>query len=822
MEGQDGLAEEQRSPIEYDERFDFDCPQFTDFANEAEVDEWSEVQNEDGFFAVRSEKGVDVPDEWLQNLQGSSMVGIVPQTPIEEGEEDEEEVEEVEEKSPEDGEITHGTGLDTGPNLEPSEIIVDEIKLPVSADKAKRILGSPQTPPEMRALEHESHQEEILKIAPEKDPKVPKTLPLQRSRTASTESSSTKEKKQLPSYLQPTRTSVNRARKMSAEAQAAADAAEASRAVRKEKARKAATSHVPKPRATSFRPSLKRLTEPHTPLFSTSNRRKKEPVPSSTTQELQKIAEEARKKREEDEAHQRKLQKMKEGDGSRKPDQHKPLTRPESPNLQIHKRVGKEAPHKKQADVKAKKERATASKRGPVKLTRPKEFNFATDKRVHHHAHEDLTETRSPFESMASKVHKFSHKTPARFRAHREVECPEPEPVKLTEPQEIRFATDGRPRKPKVKSSQEIEEAEMKKFKPFKARPVPENILHSSGELGVPKVEKKAPAVAIGFNFRTDERAHSRRRSVDVTNKGDKSIAKDAPRRPTSTKSAGPMMYQLTKVQPFNFMTDCRATRKPPTPSSSKEEEEVSKSQSFKARRMPDFSKVPSEVQHQVQKREIVQAEPFELRSLKRHEEAQRKFQEDLKRQQEEEERSRSFKARPISYSEAHPEIIPSEKPLTEPHTPMTLKRSLTLQEEKQRRLQEEQERKAVQNAFHARPLPRSTFQKDFSPERPHMVTGVLDVKLHSDGRAIHRAEFERELQMKEKLKEEEALRECERKQKEEVDATKEYRKSLVHKPRPVPDYSRPTLGANPPQPPQRLTEPESPNFMLNKRYPKI
>lgn len=106
---------------------------------------------------------------------------------------------------------------------------------------------------------------------------------------------------------------------------------------------------------------------------------------------------------------------------------------------------------------------------------------------------------------------------------------PEPFVPKLTEP-ESPLLHQSRPR-PKTFLSREEEEAKiMAEIQPFKARPLnqkagtfvfgrrmPVNImltrspfvqvLHSSGDLGVPKVPKPKLTEAVGFNFRTEQRA---------------------------------------------------------------------------------------------------------------------------------------------------------------------------------------------------------------------------------------------------------------------------------------------------------------------------
>uniref|UniRef100_A0A7S2W4Q8 TPX2 C-terminal domain-containing protein n=1 Tax=Mucochytrium quahogii TaxID=96639 RepID=A0A7S2W4Q8_9STRA len=563
----------------------------------------------------------------------------------------------------------------------------------------------------------------------------------------------------------------------------------------------------------------KSLTEPKTPFLSTSGRSRTNPQPSSTTQELQKIARERALKKQEKEAQRQKLKQVQEG---KEHVTKKTLTKPESPKLRVTQRLG--ASHQSTATGKeksAEETRKTASGPGPLRLTHPKPFHFATDARVTH-TQPAPTEEYVP---VAAQVEKFLHKTPKRFHqlgTGQEVVKAPSRPLELTEPDDIHFETDKRLRPSTAKPLEQMETEMMMSMQKFKARPLSSKVMNSAGDLGVPKVEKKAPCVAKGFNFRTDQRAHSRQssRAQEMPTKED-IRAKMARKRSNSLgshasrKSAGPK--PPTRVVPFKFSTDARAQSRPATPpASSRVDLDQAKVKKFHARKVPDFSK-PANF-HPVERKPLVQPKPFHLESDKRHEIAQQRLQERLQREAEEAEKSRHFRAQPVVTKPVR-QFVPPDKPLTNPVTPTTVHRSQEAKIEFERRLKQEAQLLEHQAEFHARPVPSTTYNKDFSPERPGHVSGTLDVHLCTDERAKERAEFDRHMEEKMKAKEEALEVEKRIKEEQEQEEIKEYRKTLVHKALPIPDYSNtgPMYETHPPTPP-RLTQPESPFLATRNR----
>jgi hypothetical protein len=576
------------------------------------------------------------------------------------------------------------------------------------------------------------------------------------------------------------------------------------------------------------------LTQPQTPLLVTSTRPARPAPPSSTTLELERAEKERlamQRKR------QQSLQLAKLAAQHQPVAVKKPLTKPETPALVSRARPGAaraaQLVEAKQRDEQAhalaqqqqqqqqqQRQRHAASS-GPIRATHPEPFKLATQLRV---PEADKEEESSPYRPLALQVARFQSKTPARFhtvKAGAKAALPPAVEPKLTEPESPQFATDARLRGPEEPSAAEREQRLLESRKPFKARPLSRKVLDSTGELGVPKVEKRAPCVPVGFVSHTEGRAAVRRPMTPTLGGARRDDGKGgaaALRRPNSAghghghPHGGPP--KLTEVRPFAMATEARAAMRPaPAP-----EPEPAVVAAPPARPMPDFSKAPK--LPKADKKAPVQPQPFALEGDKRHEEAQRKLQEQVHKELAEARRLREFKARPISGTEyVPPSSPPNLRPLTDPKTPAVLRRSLESKAAFQQQQQDRERAESDLRAFHARPVPGTTFAKDFSPELPHRTTGSLEVSLATDSRAAERAAFEAHVKDRLRQEEQEAERLRLRREADDQAKLKELRRSLVHKAQPVPDYAALAAQGFPQgrRSPKRLTHPESP-FLVTKQ----
>ena len=189
---------------------------------------------------------------------------------------------------------------------------------------------------------------------------------------------------------------------------------------------------------------------------------------------------------------------------------------------------------------------------------------------------------------------------------------------------------------------------------------------------------------------------------------------------------------------------------------------------------------------------------PFDLESVERHERAQREFQARVERERREEEAKRRFQARPAAVL-ARPAMVPQHvfQATTSATAPMCVERAMVNEEMRRARLEREQIEAERRRQFRARSAPRTTYEPGFVPalsEAP--LVDPVEPSLRTDERAEKRAMQERVRREQEESAEAERAeqeRQARMRQEQEV---REYRRTLVHRPLPVPDSSRFSVSA--------------------------
>ncbi|KAF2283248.1 hypothetical protein GH714_043600 [Hevea brasiliensis] len=209
---------------------------------------------------------------------------------------------------------------------------------------------------------------------------------------------------------------------------------------------------------------------------------------------------------------------------------------------------------------------------------------------------------------------------------------------------------------------------------------------------------------------------------------------------------------------------------------------------------------------------------PFHLHTEERGAEKDRKFVMDLMQKQLDEERARIPKANPYPYTTDYPVIPPKpeSKPCTKPE-PFQLE-SLVRHEEEMRREMDERQRIEKEEAntriFRAQPVikedPMPLPEKVRKP-----LTQVQQFNLHTDHRAVDRAEFDQQVKEKEQLykryrEESEAARMV-----EEEKALKQLRRTMVPHARTVPSFDHPFC---PKKSSKETTKAKSPNLRVLRR----
>lgn len=298
--------------------------------------------------------------------------------------------------------------------------------------------------------------------------------------------------------------------------------------------------------------------------------------------------------------------------------------------------------------------------------------------------------------------------------------------LKLTAPQEFKFHSTARSRATDYVPKEKLEEEELKNIKPFKALPLNPKILESAGDLGVPKVPKRALTVPEEFNFATTTRTRTESTAVDETSET-KPVHKPKPR------AAG----SLTEPKTPMLQTKVRSALRPaamadPTPD-----------RKFKANPMPDYNSLAQQHTVEVKHRELTEPQPFHLRGEELHQRYRQEF--------EAAQAAEAVEAKKRSQFHAHgiPAAVytgPQTTTKTTESRPITVAKEFHLESVK--RHQEAQTKFAqmtdAQKAeelrrrqFHAQGLPVTTYEPELVAARETPLTTVPDpVHFHTDDRA--------------------------------------------------------------------------------------
>jgi len=149
------------------------------------------------------------------------------------------------------------------------------------------------------------------------------------------------------------------------------------------------------------------------------------------------------------------------------------------------------------------------------------------------------------------------------------------------------------------------------------------------------------------------------------------------------------------------------------------------------------------------------------------------------------------FKARPALEPTLARPVASSQRPLTNPVAPSCVDRALHAEEAHRAKQQQQRDEEERLRVFRARQLPSTTYRVNPLPEVPaHAPVVPADVTLRTDVRGEMRAHIEAERARSEQ----EAQRQREQWEAEEHarrdEELRAYRRSLVHKPLPVPPSS--------------------------------
>jgi len=367
----------------------------------------------------------------------------------------------------------------------------------------------------------------------------------------------------------------------------------------------------------------------------------------------------------------------------------------------------------------------------------------------------------------------------------------------LTEPKTPNFSSFRRTGA-KVKSAAEREQDALDDAKrnQFKARPLNRSALESCGDVGVPKVMRKALTQAFAPKFATQERGgRSRSSSMDslsslsssslnsltsISSFKARRVPKSTTQRPVSV-APPPSERKLTiPVSPkFTARSRMRASM-----SASSSEEDLAKS--FKALDMPDLSRkfVPK---HDAGK--LTEPTPFKLSTDARHVSKEAEFKARHEAEEKKAQEARRYKANPVRTASALTNLgvgPVAQRPLTAPRPFQLHSEVMHDHRSAQWAARVEEELKDEQSkfsSFHARAVPKvvGDSSKVYTPRRSSKpLTEVHDFQLNVDRRSQKHQEISVKKSEREKRMEAEKLAEEQRRLEEEAREVRNMRRSMV------------------------------------------
>ncbi|PNH08486.1 Targeting protein for Xklp2 [Tetrabaena socialis] len=452
---------------------------------------------------------------------------------------------------------------------------------------------------------------------------------------------------------------------------------------------------------------------------------------------------------------------------------------------------------------KALQPRRVMPTRSTKQLTVPEDVELRTARRAQPHgkagaahADEDQGPAPSPYKPLLVRVKEFD-KTPGRYKRKPEQLAPF-KPLSITDPKDPLLLTTTRARPSGLKPREQMEADELAHMPMFKASTLNPLILSSSGQIGVPKVDKRDGTEAKPFHFVTDDRAEVRG-------------ARQQPQHGEAGPSGQRQQPQRTGEKDKGEKDLPKKARKSVAAHLLKIEEEPR--HDFHARPVPRFINGPSmELQQpHAEAAAPTHPAPFKLATEQRGAQYRSTMAARVAAEDDAARRARVPRAHGLPLSTDMPLIPPKPdpRPLTvpEPFGLASEARHGEFQEQKKRAVEAEKAAKRADAEFKARPMWRGV------PFRVHESTTGLtvpeDVQLHTSARAAERDVFNKAVAAQ--LAAQEArMREDEERRR--------VRKAAVFHARPVPDLSA-APAAKAPVPHKPLTKPVSPRLGRSKRH---
>jgi len=474
-----------------------------------------------------------------------------------------------------------------------------------------------------------------------------------------------------------------------------------------------------------------------------------------------------------------------------------PLTQPEEFNFSTDRRFGR---RKSCTPGSAKKNRrSTANLKSNDGLTIPQPFALSTDMRGGEKTpKKEYVPLINRCKWGGRKSLSTSEKKKKKRKSHQ-----------LTQPQPFNLSTSLREKPEKILSTEERELLEIQNAPQFKAREVNANVLQSNGDLGIPKIKKLKLTEVREFSLSKTNRPTPK---VKTPQKVKPFKARAIPRNNIGVRTRA-QAQKVERIKPTLTVPASPSLSYKNRPARKTIEEEF---KPFKARPMPRSSKKFTPRQR---RKSVTVATPFNLSTESRGAVKDANYNQKLEEKVLSEQERRQFRARAVNEGvrpSSGGKFV--ERHLTEP-APFQLE-SVRLHEQEQERVKQNRKKEMAEDAakrkFKAKPVPSSLHGRPgFVPQQSNApLTEIRPFNLNSDKRAEDREEFE--TQKEERMMQAEAQKQVQEKQKmrQEAQENRKLRRSLVHKPMPI-MHQKPVMIYRARTP---LTEPESPMLRTKTR----
>mmetsp|Transcript_8447 Transcript_8447/g.15917 ORF Transcript_8447/g.15917 Transcript_8447/m.15917 type:complete len:756 (-) Transcript_8447:231-2498(-) len=475
----------------------------------------------------------------------------------------------------------------------------------------------------------------------------------------------------------------------------------------------------------------RRPTRPEAPTFMSRPSRPSDVKLTSEEMEFQKVEKEKKEAEKQMKSYQKTFQVLKtKGAIPTTVRSVKELTIPMTPSFPTDESKRKRVFPDEHKDEGKK----AAAPKAPAGPTIPAPFQFATTRR-----NGEVEKSKDTVQTSGETMESFMKNTRSTY-------VPRKAATGITQAQAPTFRTEQRSNsvgRPKPMSREELEEKEMREAQAmtFKAKPVNKKIFDSMGVNGVPKVQVKEATTFAEFHLSSDDRAvyHKTHHPPEPASNSELNTSFKAREMPDFSKVSRPRTPttkpKLTETNSPKLHGGVRSSSAPARRQKPSHEE-------VEKKRREDANAWKKNIK---KRQELTNPVDVKLRTTERGSASQSALQDRIKRQMLEEKKATEVHATPFNEKifKKGFSVSTSQKELTE-FKEFHLHTDDRHNEAAMKSMEKMQEALKNKSEFHARPCPSTTFEPGFkpTPSEKEPVT-PMNVHLKSEQRSLQRKSFD-------------------------------------------------------------------------------